>query len=397
MNKKISLGAAVAFMLVIAGITFCITMMVSLNYFNEKVLNVNAREEMYKKLADVDRNSRQNYVGKIDEEYLENSLSAGYVRGLGDKYSSYLTKDEYELKLLEDSGKLVSVGMTIVKDPSGYFKVTKLTEDTAATQAGILVDDMIVSIDGTDLKTVTQTNAIQMLKGEIGTKVSLIYRREGVDTPADLQRKDIVTQYVSAHLNESTGYVQITSFNEKTPAQFNAVVNSIIQQGATALVFDLRNNNSDSIEAAVSMLDTLLPSGPLGTRTNSKGQHTSLGTSDQYSIDVPMTTIINGKTGNAAEYFVATLRDVAKANAIGVTSFGKAIEQEMFRLNDGSAVNITVSNVFPPSKTEINGVGIKPDYEVKLTAEQEQSTEAMTEQNDTQLQKALEVVNSKKE
>lgn len=396
MNKKISLGAAVAFMLVIAGITFCITMMVSLNYFNEKVLNVNAREEMYKKLADVDRNARQNFVGKIDEELLENSISAGYVRGLGDKYASYLTKDEYERRLLEDSGKLVSVGMTIAKDSSGYFKVTKVATDTVAEQAGVQVDDLIVSIDTNDLKSISQVNAEQMLKGEIGTKVSIVYRRDGVDTTKDLQRKDIIVEYVSAHLIESTGYIQISSFNDKTLSQFNVAVNSVIQQGAAALVIDLRNNNSDSFDAAASILNTLLPSGALGTKTNNQGQNISLGNSDQYAINLPMATIINAKTGNAAEYFAATLRDVVKANTIGVTSFGKSIEQEMFQLNDGSAINITVSYVYPPSKADINGVGIKPDYEVKLSPEQEQTFDMLTDQTDPQIQKALEVVNSKK-
>lgn len=397
MNKKISLGAAVAFMLVIAGITFCITMMVSLNYFNEKVLNVKEREEMYKKLADVDRNARQNFAGKIDEEYLENSMSAGYMRGLGDKYSSYLTKSEYEQRLLEDSGKLMQIGATVQKDLTGYFMVTKLTEASPAADAGIQVGDMFISIDGVDLKIISQVNAEQMLKGEVGTKVKLVCRRDGVDTSKELQRKDMPAQYVTTRLIGTTGYVRIDAFNDRTYSQFNSLVNSVIQQGATALVFDLRNNNSDSFESAVSMLNMLLPSGSLGTMVDGKGKSDSLGTSDKYAIDLPMVTIINAKTGNVAEYFAATLRDFSKANTIGITSYGKAVQQELIQLNDGSAINITTHYVYPPSKTELNGVGIKPDYEVKLNSDQEQSFDLFTDETDPQIQKALEVVNSKVE
>lgn len=396
MNKKISLGAVIAFMVVVAGITFCITMMVSLNHFNEMVLNVKAREEMYKKLADVDRNARQNYAGTIDEELLANSISAGFIKGLGDKYSSYLTKDEYEQKLLELSGKLVQIGVTIQKDPTGYVKITSVTKASPAEQAGILVGDLIVSIGTTDLKAITLPNIERLLKGEVGTKASILIRRDGVDTPKDIQRKDIETKYVEYRLMGTNGYVKINEFNDKTYSQFKSAVDDLVKQGANALVFDLRNNNSDSIDAANSMLNMLLPKGELGTKKDKAGQVTSLGTSDKYELDLPMATIINSKTGNAAEYFVAVLRDFKKASSIGVTSFGKAVIQKMFQLNDGSAINITTEHFFPPSGIEINGVGIKPDYEVKLTAEQEQGVELLTDETDGQLQKAIEVVNSKK-
>ncbi|MFZ2538828.1 MAG: S41 family peptidase [Oscillospiraceae bacterium] len=397
MNKKISLGAAIAFMAILAGITFCITMMVSLNHFNEKVLNVKAREEMYKKLSDVDRNARQNFSGTINEEVLADSLSAGYIRGLGDKYSSYLTKDEYEQKMLELSGKLVQIGVTVQKDQTGYAKITKIMKGSPAEQAGMIVGDLIVSIGDADLKAVTLVNIERLLKGEVGTKLNVVYRRDGVDTQKDIQRKDIEIKYVEYRLMGANGYIKIIGFNDKTYNQFKNAVDDLVRQGADAFVFDLRNNNSDSIEAANSMLNMLLPAGELGTKKNNAGEITSLGSSDKYELALPMATIINGKTGNAAEYFVAVLRDFKKATSTGTISFGKAVIQKIFQINDGSAINITTEHFLPPSGAEINGVGIKPDYEVKLTPEQEQGAELLTDETDPQIQKAIEIVNSKKE
>ena len=179
MNKKIPLGAAIAFMVVVAGLTFCITMMVSLNHFNTMVLNVKEREEVYKKLADVDRESRQRYAGQIDEEYLSDSISRGYVRGLGDAYSSYLTKDEYEERLQEQNGQLVSIGATIVKDTTGYMRIRKVIAGSPAEQEGLRQGDLLISLDGVDLQAVSQTAAERLLKGQEGTKVAIVYRRDG--------------------------------------------------------------------------------------------------------------------------------------------------------------------------------------------------------------------------
>lgn len=396
MNKKISLGAAIAFMLVVAAITFCITMMVSLNHFNDMVLNVKAREEMYKKLADVDRNTRQNFAGKIDEEALNNAICNGYLKGIGDKYSTYLTKDEYEQRLLELSGKLVQIGINIKKDQTGYFTVMNIIKNSPASAGGIAVNDLLISIDDTDLKNITLAEAERLLKGDAGTKVKLVYRRDGVDTSKELQRKDLDVQFVSSALIGDNGYIKIDEFNEKTPDQFKKAVDSLIENGATAFLFDLRGNNSDSIDAAAKMLNTLLPSGSLGTKIDKNGKDTSLGNSDKYEIKLPMATIVNSKTGNAAEYFAAVLRDFGRSNTIGTLTLGKAVSQELIQITDGSAINITTSYILPPSKNEINGVGIKPDYEVKLTTEQEQNFATLTADTDPQIQKGIEVVNSKK-
>lgn len=396
MNKKVSLGAAIAFMIVVAGITFCITMMVSVNHFNTMVLNVKSREEMYKKLADVDREARQNFDGKIDEEYLLDSISKGYIKGLGDKYSVYLSKDEYEQRLTDLSGKEVGIGITAQKDESGYLKIIKVINHSPAQIEGIEVGDYIISIDGNDLKTLTFENAERLMNGAVGTKLSLVYRRNGVDTSRDLIRKDIEVPYVELTMIDSNGYIKISDFNDKTASQFKEAVDNAISKGATGLVFDLRNNGGGTLDSVTTMLNMLLPSGEIGTKIDNNGKKTVLGVSDKYEIDLPMVTIINGKTASASELFVAALRDFKKANSVGTLTYGKGVMQTLIKLTDGSAINITTAHFFPPSGNPIDGIGIKPEYEVKLTTEQEQRFSELTLEQDPQFQKAIEVLNSKK-
>lgn len=396
MNKKVSLGAAITFMVVVAGITFCITMMVALNHFNTKVYNVKSREEMYKKIADVDRETRQNFSGVIDEEVLLDSLSAGYIKGIGDKYSYYLTKNQYEQRLRDLSGKYVGIGITSAKDESGYLKVKKVLKDSAADKSGIQVGDHIVSIANTDLKAVSNENSQRLLKGEVGTKVNVVYRRNGVDETIEIIRTDISIPSVELSMNDTNAIIKISTFDDLTYTQFNTAIDKAVKQNATAIIFDLRNCTGDSLNSAKAMLNVLLPSGEMGKIIDNHGKETPVGSSDKFEINLPMATIINNKTMGSAEFFAATLRDFKKSNSIGALSYGKGLMQTLFKLTDGSAVNITTSQIFPPSNEPIEGVGIKPDYEVKLSTEQEQRFDELTPEEDSQLQKAIEVVNSKK-
>lgn len=398
MNKKISLGAAITFMIVVAGITFCITMMVALNHFNDMVLNVKEREEMYKKISNIDAEVRQNYAGasQIDEEYLSDMISAGYIRGIGDKYASYLTKDEYETVLQEQNGQLVSIGVTLAKDQTGYLKVLSVQEGSPAEQNGIKRGDLLVSVDGTDLKNLSLSRGEQILKGNVGTKVSVVYRRDGVDTTRELQRITLSEVLVESRMIDKMGYILILirEFNPSTISQFKAAIEDLMQQGAVSLVFDVRGNNSDSIYAANDLLSLLLPVGDLGTIVYPDGTTRLSGTSDSYSVELPMSVLVDADTGCAAEYFALMLREYEKANVVGVQTMGKSAMQELRPLNDGSAVYITVSHFITPAGTDIEGTGVKPDYEVKLSTE-ENSSVLLSDETDTQLRKAIETVNSK--
>ncbi|MEG2429689.1 MAG: S41 family peptidase, partial [Oscillospiraceae bacterium] len=300
MNKKISLGAAIAFMAVIAAITFGITMMMSMNRFNKLVLNVKNREEMYTKISDVDRELRQNFVDseKIDEEVLLDEISKGFVNGLGDKYASYLTKDQYERRLKELSGKEKGIGIEALKDESGYLLIKKIYDTSPAKNSGMQINDHIVKINEFDVKTLSYDNATKLMLGDIGTKLKLIYRRDGVDTPIELIRKDITIPYVEFQMIDKNAHIRIIDFNERTQSQFKEAINKAISNNATGLILDVRNNKGEDVKAATEMLNSLLPAGNLGTFVDKNGKKTSIATSDKYSVDIPMVTLINGKTAS---------------------------------------------------------------------------------------------------
>lgn len=397
MNKKISLGVATAFMIVVAGITFCITMIYSYNNFNTLVYNVKEREEMYKKLADADRKIRQNYAGTINEDQILDSLAAAYVKGLGDKYSSYLTKTEYEYKLLEKTGKLVSIGVELEKNTDGYLKVTSVLKNSPAEVAAIQVDDVIISIDGADVTPMSLTKAQRTLMGEVGSKVTVVYRRDAVDETVELQRKDLDVHYVEGRLIGTNGYIKFKDFNSKTYVQFKTELDRLINEGATSLIFDMRNISNDSYESATMMLNVLLPKGEIGYKVDKDGNLTSYGKSDEYMINLPMAILVNSKTGSAAEFFSLVMSEFGAANTVGTQTMGKTVIQSLIPLNDGSAYNLTVAHYLPPSKTDITDIGITPDFEIALTQEQEQNFKTLDETTDPQLIKAIEVVNSKQQ
>lgn len=410
MNKKIPLGAAIAFMVVVAGITLCITMMISQNYFNTKLLNVTEREAVYKKLADIDRECRQRFAGTIDEEVLTDAISRGYIWGMGDSYSTYLTQSEYEERLQEENGQRVSIGASIEVDQSKYMRVKRVLAGSPAEQNGLMTGDLLISIDGTDLHGVSQAAAERLLKGQPGTKATIVCRRDGIDETKTIQRKEMEMEYVQYRMIDQNGYIKITSFNSKTYSQFKKAVDALIQRGATGLIFDVRDNTSNSVTAAADMLDMLLPSGMIGSIVEKKptGNVTTKVMSDEYEVALPMAVLVNAKTGGAAEFFVAGLHDFKQGEksqklgqSVGTQTLGKSAIQELLPLTDGSAINLTTAHFLTPDGVNIQNAaggtkGIKPDYEVKLSTEQEQNFSSLTDDTDPQIKKAVEVVNSKK-
>ena len=395
MNKKISLGAAIAFMAVVASITFCVTMLFSQDVFNKMITNVGQREEMYDKVKAIDEKIRDNYLFEIDEETLLDSLGDGMIEGLDDQYARYLDKDEYEEKLKEDQGQLVGIGVQITYDEtSGYLSIVNVYEGSPAEGVGLQKGDLIVKVDDQDLSTLSMEESTKLIQGEAGTKVKLVVRREGVDTDYEIQRKDIVIPSVSSRMIGENGYIKITDFNDATVDQFKEAVDSMTDQGAKGLIFDLRNNGGGTLDSVLDMLDYLLPKGTIATSTDSQGNTTVLQESDSHEINLPMVVLTNGNTASASELFTQALKDYNKAVSVGTTTYGKGVMQTTFPLSDGSAVIFTTAYFNPPSGENFNGVGIKPDYEVTLTADQEKDFENLNESNDPQLMKAIDVLNS---
>ncbi|WP_052446861.1 S41 family peptidase [Candidatus Soleaferrea massiliensis] len=393
MNKKISLGAALSAIIITIAVTFSITMVFSMQSFNEKVLSLEERENMYTKVAEVDRLVRQNYIGTIDEEYLNDEIADGYIRGTGDTYGTYLTAKQYKQLMDSYTGKMVGIGIGSEKDASGYIKVKQVYDESPAESAGLKEGDLIVKVDDLDITTNNYSDAIDKLSGEAGTKVTIVIHRDTQEITTEITRRQFEIRTVeSKMIGDQNGYIKITEFNDSTTTQFQDALDELADQGAQSLIFDVRGNPGGTINSVADILDILLPEGTIVSATYKNGKTEVLKESDADEVELPMVVITNEKSASAAELFTQALKDYDKAKSVGAKTFGKGSMQTVFQLSDGSALDLTVAKYNPPMSDNFDGIGVKPDYEVQLPADVLSGEVALAEANDSQLQKALEVI-----
>ena len=242
MNKKVSLGAAICFMAIAAAVTFTITMYFSLNIFNSKIANVTERDNFYDKIAEIDTIVRNNFLEDIDEDRLMDYVADGYMAGLDDPYTYYMNQEEYKAYQMDNAGELVGIGVTVIQDESGYILVKGVEEGSPAENAGIQAGDLIVKVGDIDVLSEGYNEAVTAVRGEEGTTVVLTIRRDNEDLQVEAVRKLIKSTTISYRLIGDNGYIKISKFDETTFDDFKNAVSDLQSQGATGLIFDVRNN-----------------------------------------------------------------------------------------------------------------------------------------------------------
>lgn len=391
MNKKISLGVAFALMFIVATVTFTTTVMYTRNKFNQTVSNITQREAMYDKLAEIDTYVRNNYIGSIDEDLLMDSIAYGYMSGIEDRYGSYYTVEQYEQITNSTEGKIVGIGITASRTENGYILVEEVYPDSPAAAAQIVAGELIVKVNDIDLTPETYADAINEIGGQAGTTLSLVVRNGSEDREiTEITRRKVQKPTVYSNSFDEIGYVRIMEFNGTTYDQFKTAVETLLNGGATSLVFDVRDNGGGTLDAVVKVLDMLLPEGDLATSVDKSGNVEVIGTSDESHIDVPMVVLTNGNTASAAELFTQALRDYEAAKSVGTKTYGKGTMQVYHKLKDGSAIKITTNKYNPPLSQNYDGIGITPDYEVAIAMEEILSADAISPEMDPQLAAAVE-------
>lgn len=394
MNRKISLGAALAFVMIAAAVAVCITMLISRDTFNRKISNVEQQEQMYQKIQKIDQVVSDNSLYDVDGETLLNAIGQGVVSGIGDPYAEYYSSSEYQKLLDEQSGDAVGIGVLLQEDSSGdYAAVVQVYPDSPAQSAGLQPGDLILQVDGSSVRGMELEEISDALIGEKGTAVSLVYRRNGSDSTVEITRRQYSQSSVTYQVVDGDiGYLRISSFEENTPSQLNDALNSLQAQQVRGLVLDVRDNAGGDTGSCTECLDQLLPEGVLGyTRTDS-GQRQILATSDGSEIDLPMAVLVNENTASMAELFAAAIADYDKGDLVGTTTYGKGVLQTLYPLDDGSAVRITTAYFDPPASENFDGVGLTPDYEVSLGRDQLATMGNID--GDDQLTKAVSVLRS---
>lgn len=384
MNKKISLGLAISLMAIASAVTFILTSFFSLQSINKKVVDVNEKAKKYSSLQTLDSYVRENYLGEIDEEQLGDGILKGYVSGLGDKYSRYLTAEEFQEEQSEDSGELVGLGLTLTEDESGYIRIVEIMADSPVYDSGLTSGDIITFVDGNDVLVEGFDESIDALKGQEGTNITITVRRDGIDKDYTFTRRSMSVTTVEGELiSGGIGYVKISGFKKNTPEQFIETVDRLRSNGAVGFIFDLRGNGGGLVSALEECVDPLLPEGVIATAEYGDGHSETLVYSDESELKLPMTVIVDGKTASAAELFAASLRDFGKAELVGEQTYGKGVMQITTEFEDKSAVVLTVAKYKTANSECYDGIGLTPDYIV----EDNEETSA-----DEQYNKAVEVI-----
>lgn len=387
MNKKISLGLAISLIAIAVAVTFILTSFFSLQSFNEKVVDVNEKAKKYSSLQTLDGYVRENYLGEISEEELGSGILKGYVEGLGDDYSRYLTPEEYQAEKSESEGELVGLGLTLTEDETGYIRIVEIMPDSPVAESELVAGDIITFVDGEDVLIAGFEESLEALKGQEGTDITITVRRDGIDKDLTFTRRSMeITTVTGEMLSGFIGYVKITGFKKNTSEQFIDTLERLNSNGAKALIFDVRDNVGGLVAALEECIDPLLPEGVVAVAEYKDGTSETLVYSDESELNIPMAVIVNGKTASAGELFAAALRDMGKAVLIGEQTFGKGVMQVTNEFEDGSAVILTVAEYKTAVSECYDGIGITPDYVV----EQEEESDT-----DAQYDKAMEVIKSK--
>ena len=362
MNKKISLGLALSLIAIASAVTFILTSFFSLQSFNKTVVDVSDKGKKYNSLQTLDSYVREHYLGDIDESELNDGILKGYISGLGDKYSKYLSEEEYLTEQNEGAGQLVGLGLTLTEDESGYIRIAGMIQDSPVTEAGLMVGDIITLIDGVSVLSVGFDESVEAMRGTEGSEIRLTVRRGGVDKDYTFTRRSIEEISVTGEMiSEYVGYIKVTGFKKNTPQQFMNALERLTSNGVRALIFDVRDNGGGIVPSLSECLDPLLPEGVIATAEYKDGHSETIVYSDETMLDIPMVVLVNKNTASAAELFAASLRDFASAYLIGEKTYGKGVMQETTEFNKNGAVILTVARYKTSLSDCYDGVGIAPD------------------------------------
>ena len=398
MSKKVSLGVAATVTLIAMAVTFSMTMTVSMNMFNNTVSSVKNKERMYNKLSEVDRYVRANEYFDINDDTLNDTIASGYMLGISDRYARYYSAKAYSERVGLANGRLMGIGVSVVKDPSsGYARIIRVYDNTPATNVGLEVGGFITAIGDTSTRSMSDTATMtSALLGEEGSTVNIKYLtplRE--EQSFEMIHANYTTPSISTVrlMDNGVGYLRIDSFTSGTAVEFRNAVNSLTNQGATSLIFDLRDNSGENLNAALVATDYCVPSGLIAQSQDKGGNVTDLRMSDENEITLPMVCLVNGSTASGAELFANALRKMAGATIVGSTTAGKGVLlSDPQSLSDGSAVVITVGILLDNEGKNWNGTGLTPDVDASLTNDEQSSYYDFTVDNDPQITKAINAI-----
>ena len=309
------------------------------------------------------------YLNDIDYGKMGDIIYKAMVSGLDDKYAAYYTKDEYKDISEKTKGEFCGIGAYISQGKNdNYLKVAGVVKGGPAQKAGIKKGDIIVEVDGENIKGKDSSYAISKMKGKKGTNVSISVMRKGNKKPItfNIKREVIHDNTVSYKmLDNNIGYISVSAFETVTKKQFKSAVDCLEKKNEKGLIIDLRDNGGGLLDTALDMLDQILPKKLVVYTKDKNGVAEEYYTKDDKEIKIPIVILVNGNSASASEVFCGALRDYGKAKLLGTKTFGKGIVQSSFAFRDGTGLKFTTSKYYTPKGINIHGTGFEPDIKVK--------------------------------
>lgn len=348
------------------------------------------------KLKELEDILTERFVGDVDPTALEDAAAAAMVDAIDDKWSYYISAEDYQNYLDDMANAYVGIGVTIqVLGEGEGVQVRQVTEGSPAQEAGVQVGDILIAVGDVDIRPMTSSEISNLVKGEADTWVELTLLRDGRELTLSVQRRQMTVEVVSSELLEgNVGLVTISNFHTGCAEAAIAAIEELMEQGATSLIFDVRNNGGGYASELVELLDYLLPEGLL-FRTVSYTGAENVDESDASCLEMPMAVLANRNSYSAAEFFVAALMEYDWATFVGEQTTGKGRYQVCYPLSDGSAVNLSIGEYFTPNGRNLADIGLTPDVPVEVDEETFYAIygKTLSPSEDPQIQAALEALN----
>jgi len=395
-DKKNNIYKSVMIIIVTALVTFLIASVVFYNYYiktdkgNIKALSKyisisDSTATLEKKVEILKKYLENSYMGELNEDKMIEAALKGYVEGIGDKYTEYLSPEDLEDLMVSVSGNYVGIGIYMTKNDKGDIVVLLPIEGSPAESVGLQTGDIIEKVNDVECKGLELAEVANMVKGEEGTTVNIEISREEEKMKFEVERKTVELKYMDSKvLDNNIGYIQMLSFEEGAAQKLKEEINKLKAQNINSLIIDMRDNGGGLVTEAIEISEIFAPMGKILLKSYDKdGKETITKSSAVANENMKLVVLVNENSASATEIFAAAIQDNNLGTIIGTKTFGKGVMQEVQPLAIGGALKITIEEFKTPNGNKIHEVGIMPDIEV------ENSEEDLEAKIDTQLDTAI--------